>query len=148
MTQIPRYPNQGHRIAADWDTESLLRDWTAYSGNDGQRFAPPFDRNGYTAGVVRRLLSARIKYAGLPIARLTLPVVTDGQIAFLQDEFTEDGVAGNVTIAVHTPGSIGKEDTATFNAVFNLDVNQLASLTRRADGYEDFVLEFVIVEVL
>lgn len=145
---ILRFPNQGHMIAANWDAEALLKDWTAYTGDDGQRFAPPFDRNGYTAGVVRRLLSARIKYAGFPIARLTLPVITDGQIAFLQDTFTEDGVAGNVTIAIHMPGSTGKEDTANFNAVFNLDVNQLTSLQRRADGYEDFVCEFVIVEVL
>lgn len=148
MTVLPRFPNQGHKIVADWDNVPTLRDWTAHTGEDGQRFAPPFDRDGYTAGVVRRLMSARIKYAGLPIARLTLPVITDGQIAFLQSAFTEDGVAGNVTIAIHLPGAVGKQTVSNFNAVFNLDVNQLTSLTRRADGYEDFVLEFVIVDVL
>lgn len=143
-----RFPNQGHKIVAGWDNVPTLQDWTAYVGTDGERFAPPYDRNGYTAGVIRRMNTGSIKYAGYSIARLTLPAVTDGQIETLQDTFTGDGVTGNVTIAIHLPGSVGKSDVANFNAVFNLDVNQLTSLERREDAYKNFVLEFVIVEVL
>jgi hypothetical protein len=146
--RIPRYVNQGHKIVAGWDNEPTLRDWTAYSGADGQPFAPPYDRNGYTAGVIRRLNTGGIKRSGFPIARLTLPAITDGQIAYLASQFTVDGVTGNVTIAIHLPGAQGKNDVSNFNAVFNLDTDQLTTLTRRNDAYEDFVCEYVIVEVL
>jgi hypothetical protein len=146
--RIPRYVNQGHKIISGWDNVPTLQDWTLYVGTDGERFAPPYDRDGYTAGVVRRLNTGSIRMSGFPIARLTLPYVTDGQIAYLQNEFTDDDVTGNVTIAIHLPGAVGKDAVSNFNAVFNLDVNQLGSLTRRGDGYEDFSLEFVIVEVL
>lgn len=148
MTTIPRYQNQGHKVVAGWDNAATLRDWTSYTGTDGQRFAPPYDRDGYTAGVIRRMNTGGIKRSGFPIARLTLPVITDGQIAALQSQLTADGVTGNVTIAVHVPGSVGKSDVSTFNAVFNLDTDQLRTLTRSENSYEKFVLEFVIVEEL
>ena len=50
--------------------------------------------------------------------------------------------------AIHLPGAMGKNDVSNFNAVFNLDTDQLTTLTRRANGYEGFVLEFIIVEAL
>jgi hypothetical protein len=146
MTIIPKYQNQGHMIAAGWN--ATLRDWTAYIGADGQRFAPPYDRDGYTAGVIRRMNTGGILRAGFPVMRLTLPAVTDGQIAYLGTQFTSNGVSGNVTIAIHLPGAMGKADVSNFNAVFNLDTDQLTTLTRRNDAYEKFILEFVIVEVL
>lgn len=146
--RYPTFPNQGHMIVAGWDSAPLLRNWVAYYGTDGQQFAPPYDRDGYTAGIVRRMNTGGIKRVGFPIVRLTLPVATDGQIAYLGNQFTADGVSGNVTIAVHVPGAVGKTDVSNFNAVFNLDTDQIGSLTRRANAYERFVLEFVIVEPL
>lgn len=146
MIRMPKFQNQGHQIAAGWN--AVLRDWTAYLGDDGQQFAPPYDRKGYTEGVARRLNTGGVKHSGMPIARLILPAVTDGQIAFLASEFTDDGVSGNVTIAIHLPGAMGKMDVSSFNAVFNLDTDQLTSLERKNNAYTDFVLEFVIVEVL
>lgn len=148
MTVIPKYQNQGHMWVAGWDNASLLKNFVAYLGADGQPFAPPFDRDGYTAGVIRRMGTGGILRAGLPVVRLTLPAVTDGQIATLQNDFTADGASGNVTIAVHVPGSMGKADVSNFNAVFNLDTDQLTTLTRKANTYEGFVLEFVLVEPL
>lgn len=135
-------------IAPGWNAAALLKNWTAYLGDDGQRFTPPYDRNGYTEGIARRLNTGGVKHSGFPIARLTLPFVTDGQISFLASEFTDDGVSGNVTIAIHLPGAMGKNDVSNFNAVFNLDTDQLTTLTRRANGYKGFSLEFVIVEAL
>ncbi len=138
------FPNQGHKIALAWDNEANLRDWTAYTGADGLPFLPPSDRSGYTDGVSRRLNTGRVLKAGLPIVRLTLPWVSYGQLDTLQSTF--DGE--NVTIEVHTPTDLNKDDVHTYNAVCNVDLNQVGSLSRKGKGYENFVVEFVAVEEL
>lgn len=144
----PIFQNQGHMIVKGWGNPLTLKDWTAYAGEDGQVFAPPYDRDGYTAGIIRRLNSGGIARAGFPIVRLTHPAITDGQIAWLQNTLLDGGVSGNVTVAIHLPGAMGKTDVSNFNAVFNLDTDQLTTLRRRQNAYEGFQTEFVIVEVL
>lgn len=144
MTVIPKYQNQGQQIVLGWDNESLLKNWTAYVGNDGLAFLPPNDRSGFSDGVERRLNTGGVFMSGFNISRQTFPWVSDGQIAYLETIFNNQ----NVTVSVHRPGAIGKEDTTQYNAVFNMDLNQLQSLTRRRNGYVDFVIELVLVEVL
>lgn len=142
------YPNQGHQIVAGWDNESLLKDWTAYFGTDGERFAPPYDRNGYSDGVKRRLNNGRIKMVGRIVIALTHPAITDGQIAALQNTFTVDGVSGPVTIAMHYPGAVGRLTVARYNAYINIDTDQLKTLQRENNAYVGFVTEYVVEEVL
>jgi hypothetical protein len=148
MTHIPRYQNQGQRVAAGWDNAAQLKDWTAYLGVDGERFAPPNDRNGYTGGVTRRMNTGGTLQSGFPVVRLTFPWMSDGQIDYLHGTLNGGSESGLVTVAVHTPLSVGKYDVSTYNAVMNLNFEQITSLTRRRNGYTDFVFELVLVEVL
>ena len=142
---LPQYPNQGQRIAAGWDAPSLTN-WTALSGTDGTRFLPPNDRRGYTDGMLRRLNTGGTRMSGMPIVRLTFPWVSDGQIDYLYTALLSGAESGNVTAAVHTPLSVGANDTATYNAVMNLNLDQLQNLQRRRNGYEGFQIELVLVE--
>jgi hypothetical protein len=139
-----RYQNQGQQITLGWDNESLLKNWTAYIGNDGRAFLPPNDRTGFSDGVERRLNTGGVFMAGFNISRQTFPWISDGQIAYLESTFSNQ----NVTVSVHRPGATGKEDTTQYNAVFNMDLNQLQTLTRRGQGYVDFVVELILVEAL
>jgi hypothetical protein len=153
MALIPAYRNQGQKVVAGWDNEATLRDWTSYMGTDGERFPPPNDRRGdigagYTDGVTRRLNSGGTRQSGFPIVRLAFPWLSDGQIKYLYTTMLGGSDSGNVTAAVHTPLSVGAQDVSHFNAVMNLNLNQIPSLTRKRNGYEGFVVELVIVEVL
>ncbi len=142
--RFPNFPNQGQQIALGWDAESSLKNWTAYVGSDGLPFLPPNDRSGYTDGVERRLPTGRVLMSGLNVSRQTFPWVSYGQVDYLESTFSGQ----NVTVAVHKPSALNKEDTSNFNAVCNIDMNQTTTLTRKNDGYEGFVVEFVLVEVL
>lgn len=142
---VPRFRNQGQKIAAGWDAPALS-DWTSLIGTDGVRFAPPSDRNGYTDGVTRRLNTGGIRMSGLPIVRLAFPWISDGQLDYLYNTLLSGAESGNVTAAVHIPPAVGINDTTTYNAVMNLNLDQLQTLTRRGAGYEDVVIELVLVE--
>lgn len=146
MTLILRYPSQGQQIASGWNNTANLRDWVALLGTDSVRFAPPNDRNGYTDGVERPLNSSAIFMAGLPVDRLTFPWISDGQIRYLHDTLNVGSESGNVTVKVHTSLSVGKTDVSTFNAVMNLNLNQTTNLTRRRNGYTNFIVTLVLVE--
>jgi hypothetical protein len=146
--RFPRYVNQGHRIVAGWDSAATLKNWVAYQGTDGVNFLPPFDRNGYTDGVVRRLNTGGVFMAGWPISRLTFPWISDGQIKYLYVTMLSNAESGNVTAAVHTPLSVGATDTTNYNAVMNLNLDQTTGLTRKSNGYELFEIELVLVEAL
>lgn len=145
---FPIYPSQGQMIVSGWDNAATLRNVTAYTGTDGLRFLPVEDRNGYTGGVERDLNTGGVLMSGFPIVRWTSPWISDGQIRYLWQTILSGSQSGNVTIAAHTPLSVGKAQTFHFNAVLNLRLNQLQSLTRRRNGYVEFVWELVIVEVL
>lgn len=142
---VPRFRNQGQKIAAGWDAPVLF-DWTSLIGTDGVRFAPPSDRNGYTDGVTRRLNTGGTRQSGLPIVRLAFPWVSDGQIEYMVQTLLGGTESGNVTTAVHIPPAVGVNDTSVYNAVMNLNLEQLRNLTRRGAGYEDFEVELVLVE--
>lgn len=148
MTFIPQYPNQGQKIVAGWDNAATLKDWTAYVGTDGLRFMPPNDRNGYTDGIARRLNTGGTLQSGFPVVRLTFPWISDGQIKYLFSTLLSGSESGNVTAATHTPLSVGSQDVSNCNAVMNLNLDQIASLARKRNGYTDFAVELVIVEVL
>lgn len=141
---LPQYQNQGQAIVLGWNHVSTLKNWTAYIAGDGNRFLPPFDRDGYTDGVERRLPTGRVLMAGLPIARQKFPWVSDGQIDYLYDTFNGQ----NVTVSIHKPTSTTKYDVVNYNAVANVLLNQAATLTRKRNGYEGFELELVLVEPL
>lgn len=147
MTNFP-YPNQGTKIAPNWDAVSLLKNWTAYFGTDGARFLPPNDRSGFTAGIVRRISTGGTLNSGFPIDRLTFPWISDGQIDALVTTLGGGAESANVTVAVHTPQSVGVNDVSNYNAVMNLNLDQIQTLTRRANGYVGFVVELVLVESL
>jgi len=143
--RLPNYPNQGQKLAFGWDAVPQLKNVTAYLGTDGLAFLPVQDRNGYTNGVERNLGTSGIAYSGVPIVEWTSPWISDGQLKFLLDS---NGVSGNVTVAVHTPESVGSEDVSNYNAVLNIDLNQLPNLRRERNGYRDFKWKFALVEVL
>ena len=143
MTLLPSFQNQGQAIALGWNV-SPLKNWTAYLGTDGEPFLPPNDRNGFSEGVERRMGTGVVLTAGFPISRQTFPWMSYGQIDFLQSTFSGQ----NVTVSVHVPYSLNKEDTVIYNAVCNIDLNQTQSLQRTRNGYEGVVVEFVLVEPL
>lgn len=146
---IPPFINQGQRIVAGWNNVPTLRDVTAYYGTDGIRFLPVEDReNAYTGGVERNLPTGGFLQSGMPIVRWTSPWISDGQIRYLYLTLLSASQSGNVTIAAHTPLSVGVTASFNFNAVLNLRLNQLQSLTRKRNGYLDYEWELVIVEVL
>lgn len=142
------FPNQGQQIVAGWDNAATLKNWTAYVGTDGLRFAPPNDRNGYTDGVARRMNTGGVLMSGFPVVRLTFPWISDGQIKYLHATLLSNSESGNVTASVHTPLSVGAQDVSNYNAVMNLNLDQIATLTRKRNGYTDFVVELVLVEAL
>lgn len=144
MIRFPRYQNQGQQISLGWDTQSSLKDWTAYLGTDGVPFLPPRDRNGFSDGIERPLATGRVLMSGLNISRQTFPWVSFGQIDFLETTFSGQ----NVTVAIHKPRSLTKTSTYTYNAVCNIDMNQIQSLTPESNGYKLFVVSFVLVEPL
>jgi hypothetical protein len=140
-------------IVLGWDNVPLLRNWTSYVGTDGLAFRPPNDRKGdigagYTGGVTRRLPTGGILKSGFPIVRLVFPWLSDGQIDYLLTTMCGGVESANVTAAAHKPISVGTLDVFNFNAVMNVDSNQASSLTRRANGYELFMVELVMVEPL
>lgn len=145
---FPTYQNQGHMIVSGWDNVPTLKNWTAYFGTDGERFLPPYDRDGYTGGVIRRMLTAGILRAGWPVARLTFPAITDGQIDYLIGTMGTGNISANVTVAIHAIPSVGVNDVSNFNAVMNIDTDQTAVLARKENAYLKFVVDFVLVEVL
>lgn len=144
MTFLRPQPSQGQQIVLGWDNENLLKDWVAYRGTDNEPFQPPSDRNGFSDGVERRLATGRVMMAGFPISRQTFPWITYAQIDYLMNTFNGQ----NVTVAVHTPYSINKTDTVIYNAVCNVDMLQTATLNKIRNGYENFVVELVLVEPL
>jgi hypothetical protein len=139
-----RYPSQGQQIVLGWSNEVNLKNWTAYLGSDGEPFLPPTDRNGFSDGVDRPLPTGRVLMAGLPIARLTFPWLSYGQVDYLETTF--DGQ--NVTVAIHKPSSLTTLTTVHYNAVCNVDLNQAQNLSRKGNGYESWVVRFVLVEPL
>ena len=141
MTLLPSYPNQGQAIALGWNI-SPLKNWTAYLGTDNEPFLPPNDRTGFSDGVERRMATGRVLMSGFPISRQTFPWMSYGQIDYLVNTFNGQ----NVTVAVHTPYSLNKEDTEIYNAVCNIDLNQTQNLQRTRNGFEGFVVELVLVE--
>lgn len=143
-TVLPQYPNQGQMIALGWDNEANLKNWTAYFGSDGLRFLPPNDRNGFTDGVDRPIPTGRILMAGLPIARLTFPWVSYGQVDYLESTFNGE----DVTVAIHKPTSLTTFTTVHYNAVCNVNLNQNRTLTRKSNGYEAWEVSFTLVEPL
>lgn len=144
-----QFANQGQKIAPGWDNVAGLQAITALLGTDGQRFLPVQDReNAYTGGVERNLPTGGVLLAGMPIVRWTSPWISDSQIRYLYVTLLSNAQSGNVTIAAHTPLSVGVAAAFNFNAVLNLRLNQLQGLTRKRDGYLNYVWELVIVEVL
>lgn len=144
MTLLPKYPNQGQQIVLGWNNTSTLKDWTAYLGTDDLAFLPPNDRSGFTDGVERRLLTGRVLMSGLNISRQVFPWVSYGQVDYLESTFSGQ----NVTVAIHRPTALTKDDVSNFNAVCNIDMNQTTTLTRKKNGYEGFMIELVLVEAL
>lgn len=146
---LPPYPNQGQRIIGGWNNTATLKNVTAYTGTDGIRFLPVQDReNAYTGGVECNMNTGGILLSGFPIVRWTSPWISDGQIRYLWLTLLGGAQSGNVTISAHTPLSVGVAASFNFNAVLNLHLNQLQTLTRRRAGYLDYIWELVIVEVL
>lgn len=146
--RFPPYQNQGHMVVSGWDNVPTLKNWTAYIGTDGERFLPPYDRDGYTSGVTRRMNTGGILRSGFPIAKLTFPAITDGQIDYLITTLGGGSVSSNVTVAIHAVPSVGVNDVSNFNAVMNIDTDQITTLQRKEDAYVGFVVEFVLVEAL
>ena len=79
---------------------------------------------------------------GLPTLKITHAWISDGQIETLKT------YRGNCTLKHHIEDSVGKTDVQTSNVIFNMDLNQLNGLRRNQNGYEGFVSDFTIVEVL
>ena len=153
MTLIQRYRSQGHKVVAGWNNAATLKEWPSYSGTDSERFLPPNDRKGdigagYTPGVTRRLPTGGTLQSGMPVVRLVFPWISDGQLKYLYNTMLAVSASGNVTAAVHTPLSVGAQDVSIFNAVINLNLEQIPSLNRRGKGYESLAIELVLVEVL
>lgn len=138
----PRYPNQGQHIALGWNNAPLLKAITELVGTDGERFIAVNDRGLYSPGVIRQLPTGGILYSGMPTVHFISPWITDGQIETLKT------YSGNVTIRHHIDDSLNKGDVQTSNAIFNLDLNQLAGLERVENTYKAFRWDFVIVEVI
>lgn len=138
------YPPQGHKIVLGWDNVPTLQEWTAYADASGRRFYPPYDRDGYSDGVPQRVGTGAVLQSGFPIVRLTFPWVSYAQVDYLVDTFRGQ----NVTAAIHKPTSHTRDDVYDYNAVLNIDLNQVAALVRKQDGYEKFVVELVLVEPL
>lgn len=134
--------NQGQQIALNWSNQSALKNITALLGTDGKIFLPVSDRGQYSPGVIRALPTGGIYYAGLPTVVFVHPWLSDGQLETLKT------YRGNVTIRHHIEDSVGKTDVQTSNAIYNMDLNQLAGLERKADGWVDFVSNFIITEVI
>lgn len=134
--------NQGQMLALAWNNTAGLTNITSLVGTDGKKFLPVKDRGFYLPGVIRSLPTGGILYSGLPVVDFVHSWISDGQIERLMT------YRGNVTIRHHISESVGRLDIQTSNAIYNMDLNQLAQLTRRQDGYEGFVSRFVIVEVI
>ena len=144
MTLLPSYPNQGQSIVLGWSNQSLLKNWTAYLGTDGEKFLPPNDRNGYSDGVDRVLGTSAIFMSGYPIFRLTFPWLSYGQVNYLEATFDNQ----NVTAAAHKPSSLDTYTVVTFNGVCRVNMNQAQNLERKRNGYANWVIELVQVEPL
>ncbi len=134
--------NQGQEIALGWDNPAGFKRFTALIGTDGKHFLPVDDRGGYLQGVIQQLTTGGIYYTGMPTVTITHSWISDGQIETLKT------YRGNCTLKHHIDDSAGKTDLQISNVIFNLDLNQLASLERDAFGYRDFRSTFTIVEVL
>lgn len=145
---FPRYVNQGQAIVANWNNASNLKNITAYQGTDGLNFLPVFDRGGFTTGVTRNLTDGSTRMSGYPIVRLTSPWISDGQIDYLYSALLSGSESGMVTVKCHQPTSQGLGDTANYNAFLNLNLNQLATLTRKGKGYTGFVWTLPLVLAL
>lgn len=148
MTVVLHYQNQGTAIAPNLNNTAGLRDWTSIIAPDGERFAPPNDRNGYSDGVDRRMNTGGVLMAGIPVDRFVFPWISDSQIKYLYTTINGGAESGNVTVKIHTSLSVGRLDTFSYNAVMNLNLNQTNTLTRERNGYKLFVVELVLVEPL
>lgn len=137
-----RGENQGQELALNWNNTAQLKNFTSLIGTDGVNFLPVNDRGHYSAGVIRQLPTGGIFYSGLPVVQMQHPWLSDGQLETLLTYL------GNCTLKHHIPQSVGRLDIQTSNVVFNPDLNQLASLQRKRNGYVGFLSTFVIVEVL
>jgi hypothetical protein len=143
--------NQGQAVVAGWNNQATLKNITAYVGSDGNNFLPVQDKKdgaGYTPGVIRQLPGGYTFESGYPIVRFRSPTITDGQIDTLVNTLGGGAESFNVTVRYHRYDSVGNTDTFEANAVLNLRLDQLNSLTRKRDTYTGYIWEFVIVETL
>lgn len=147
ITTLPRLPNQGQAFAAGWNNQAQLKDFTALFGTDNLRFTPVYDRD-YSTGVTRRLSTGGTRESGMPIIRVTIPYISYGQLDWLLNTAGAGNESFNATYRGHKPTALTASDTTDWNVVANLELSQLPSLTKRPGGYENYVLELVIVEVL
>ena len=147
VTTLPRLPNQGQMIAAGWNNASGLTDFTALFGTDNLRFPPVYDRE-YSTGIMRQLTTGGVKDSGRPVIRVTIPYISYGQIDWLLDTLNSGTESANVTYRGHKPNALNAADVTTWNAVDDLDLNQLPQLTKRPGGYAGYILKLVLVEVI
>lgn len=141
---LPRYRNQGHKIAVGWDNVAGLTNWTAITAPDGNPFLPPFDRDGFTDGVPRNTNSTLVKMVGIPKTLLKFPWISYSQLNYLINTFDKQ----SVTVAVHKPNSVNAEDVYVYNATVDVDLNQTVSLSSKQGGYENFIVTLWLVEEL
>lgn len=147
VTTLPRLPNQGQMYAPGWNQQANLKDFTALFGTDNLRFPPVYDRE-YSTGVTRQLGTGGTLESGFPKIRVTIPYISYGQIDKLLNTDGAGSESYNATYRGHKPDALNAADVTTWNAICNLNLNQLPDLTKRLGGYEAYVLEFVLVEVL
>lgn len=141
---IPWYSNNGQRLALNWNNAAGATNITNLFGTDGERFLPVNDRGLYMPGVIRYLPTGGIFYAGLPKVQFRSPWISDGQIKRLTLTYAWQPV----TVLYHVSDANGKETLTTGNGYLNLDLTQVANLTRRRNGYDGFLWDFTIVEVI
>lgn len=147
ITTLPRLPNQGQMFAAGWNNQAGLQNFTALFGTDNLRFPPVYDRE-YSTGVTRRLTTGGTRESGMPVIRVTIPYISYGQLDWLLNTAGAGNESYNATYQGHKPTALTASDTTRWNVVCNLNIEQLPSLTKRPGGYENFVMEMVIVEEL
>lgn len=144
---LPQFPNQGQMIASGWNNTSGLTNFTALFGSDGLRFPAVYDRT-YSTGIIRQLTTGGVKDSGMPVIRVTIPYISYGQINYLLNTLCGGSESANVTYRGHKPNALTAADVTTWNAVSDLDLNQLPNLTKRPGGYEAYILKLVLVEVI
>lgn len=134
-----RWTSNGQQIVTGWNNSGTTVAFTGLVGTDSKYFLPVDDRGGYSPGQLVNLPTGGVYFEGYPSVNITHAWISDGQIETMKT------YQGNCTLKHHLPESVGSTDLQASNVIYVMDLNQLDSLTRVGDGYENFVSRFIIV---